>query len=73
MKLTLRETINALKIIRKSRCAYGADFGKLCDCKFGVKLTGPLKTRLPYGEKGSGCPELYQAIFFLEELEMETL
>jgi len=40
----------------------------MCDCKFGVKLTGPSKKHLPSGENGCGCPELYTAIAYLGEL-----
>lgn len=67
--LSVDETITALKVIRTALCAYRSPHGKPCDCKFGVRH---IKDRqiptLPTGENGCGCPEIYQAIKYLEEL-----
>lgn len=71
MNLTIEETIEALMVIRGCLCAYRSRQGKKCDCKYGVKqIKGkngyPI---LPSGEEGCGCPELYQAIYYLKELK----
>jgi hypothetical protein len=66
--LTIKETIDALKTIRSALCVYHAPYGRTCDCKFGVQLEpGRPYPVLPRGEVGCGCPELYQAIYYLEK------
>jgi hypothetical protein len=65
--------IEALMRIREGLCAYEAPHGKLCDCKYGV-AEGPRKKgeRFPRGsERGSGCPELYEAIGILQSMSDE--
>jgi len=67
---SISETIESLKVIRAALCSYHSQYGKLCDCKFGVHLLpGKKWPTLPTGENGCGCPELYTAIAYLEDLE----
>jgi len=79
---SIQQIIEALKVIRQGLCSYKSSYGKKCDCKFGVRLEEPpfdwttyqmhhkpdTALRLPRGEKGCGCPELYTAIAYLGEL-----
>jgi hypothetical protein len=75
MKQSIEETIEALMVIRGSLCSYRSRHGKLCDCKFGVRqIKGPNGIpMLPSGERGCGCPELYQAIGYLKQLRKTKL
>ena len=73
---TVSDTIIDLEIIRMALCAYKSTHMKKCDCKFGVhhvykdhvgrKTHNP---RLPRGENGCGCPELYDASFYLKNYQ----
>lgn len=75
MKQSIEETIQALMVIRGSLCSYRSPHGKVCDCKFGVKQIRGKDgfPALPSGERGCGCPELYQAIGYLKQLRKEKL
>jgi hypothetical protein len=52
--------IAGLEELRKVVCAYGPD-AERCDCKFGVKYP-----RKYAGSEQTGCPELRQAIEYLQ-------
>lgn len=70
MHKSIDETITALKVIRTALCVYKSPNGKMCDCKFGVHhLPNQKLPQLPRSESGCGCPELYEAIAYLEELK----
>lgn len=66
----LQFVIDSLKKIRKHLCCYKADHGKLCDCKYGASEAGVVgKDGLGRIGEESGCPELYEAIEYLEALK----
>ena len=55
----------ALECARKKCCGY---VGDRCDCKFGVT-----EDTFGIGERGTGCPELRQAIYLVECLTDEEV